>query len=160
LRQPGGCGLDLSGIAKGHAVDVVSDLLRQAGRRHHLVEIGGECRGRGLRPDGEPWWVDVETPAPVPPLRIAAHELAVATSGDHLRGVHTIDPRTGRPATGAMAVTVVAATAMLADAWASALLVLAPDAATALATREGLAARWLDRSRNERISPALAAMLG
>ena len=162
LLQPGGCRLDLSGIAKGHAVDAVGDLLAALGHRHHLVEIGGECRGWGLRPDGEPWWVDVETPpgVTVAPLRVAAHELAVATSGDYVRGEHTIDPRTGRPATATVAVTVLAATAMVADAWASALAVLAPDEAMALAMREGLAVRWLHRDGQERLSPALAAMLG
>lgn len=159
LRQPGGCALDLSGIAKGHAVDAVSDLLTRAGRRHHLVEIGGECRGRGVRPDGEPWWVDVEGPPATAPLRVAAHELAVATSGEGVRGAHTIDPRTGRPAGWWSSVTVIADLAMPADAWASALGVLAPAEAMAVAVREGLAVRWLARDGTERVSPAMAAML-
>lgn len=159
LRQPGGLALDLSGIAKGHAVDAVSDLLVALGHRHHLVEIGGECRGRGVRPDWEPWWVDLETPpgAVAAPLRVGLHGLAVATSGDYVRGDHTIDPRTGRPATGARAVSVLHASAMWADAWASALMVLAPADAQALAMREDLAVRYIGAV--EWLSPALQRMI-
>jgi thiamine biosynthesis lipoprotein len=62
LRQPGGVSLDLSGIAKGYAVDALSALLRAMGVRHGLVEVGGELAGWGVRPDGQPWWVDLENP--------------------------------------------------------------------------------------------------
>ena len=161
LRQPGGLRLDLSGIAKGFAVDAIADLLAQRGVRHCLAEIGGELVGRGLRPDGDPWWVELENPpgVPLPPIRIALHELAVATSGDYVRGAHTIDPATGRPlANGVRSVSVLHASAMLADAWASALTVLGPDEGMAMARRAGLAVR-LVTDREERLSPALAAML-
>ncbi len=163
LRQPGGVRLDFSGIAKGFAVDALAQLLREQGCRHALVEIGGELVGMGLRPDGDPWWVELETPAPdIAPLRVALHQLAVATSGDYVRGRHTIDPRSGRPVAHAMAVSVIHPSAMWADAWATALSVEPPPAMQALATREGLAARALVRTEaglREWISPALAAML-
>ncbi|KQT32852.1 thiamine biosynthesis protein ApbE [Sphingomonas sp. Leaf412] len=160
LRQPGGCALDLSGIAKGFAVDAVADLLAQHGVTHALVEIGGELSGRGVQPSGEPWWVDLETPpgAAVAPLRVALHGLSVATSGDYVRGAHNIDPRAGLPAAGAVAVSVIHASAMIADAWASALIVLGEDAA-GVAALHGLAARLVTRA-GEHLSPALAAMLG
>lgn len=162
LRQPGGVWLDLSGIAKGYAVDAVADLLAQKGVHHALVEIGGECVGRGLRPDYEPWWVDAEAPEPstLPPLRIALHQLAIATSGDYFAGAHTLDPATGYPAIHATtAVSVIHPSCMVADAWASALLVLLPEAAKALAVREGLIVRMLTRDDGEWLSPALHAML-
>ena len=164
LRQPGGVALDLSGIAKGHAVDAVVRLLWEQDVAHALVEIGGECRGLGVRPDLDPWWVDIETPpgADVAPLRVALHGLAVATSGDYVRGHHTLDPRTGHPARGVTSLSVLHPSAMLADAWASALTVLGPDAGAALATRERLAVRCVYRSAEgvrEWLSPALAAML-
>lgn len=161
LRQPGGLQLDLSGIAKGHAVDRLSALLTAHDIPHHLVEIGGEFVGRGMRPDGDPWWVDLETPgAAAPPLRIALHQLAVATSGDYVRGRHTIDPRTGLPVEHALAVSVIHRSAMLADAWATALSVSAEM--QALAETSGLAARALIREGDairEWISPALNALL-
>nr|WP_277923848.1 FAD:protein FMN transferase [Sphingomonas hankookensis] len=152
LRQPGGLALDLSGVAKGYAVDAVADLLAARGVRHCLVEIGGELAGRGMRPDGDPWWVDLEQPVGIrpSPLRIALHECAVATSGNYVRGDHSIDPRNGRPATnGVVSVSVIAATAVLADALATAIAVGYPagetigllDIAARIVVRDGDAMR-------------------
>lgn len=165
LRQPGGLWLDLSGIAKGHAVDAVADLLAGKGIGHCLVEIGGECAGRGLRPDGDPWWVELESPPDVrlPPIRVALCQLAVATSGNYVRGDHMLDPRTGqRVRNGVVCASVLHASAMEADAWATALIVLGYQAGAALAVRENLAARLVLREGatvREWLSPALAAML-
>lgn len=163
VRQPGGLRLDLSGIAKGFAVDALADVLRRQGCDHTLVEIGGELSGSGMRPDGDPWWIDLETPAEgIAPFRVALHQLAVATSGDYVRGRHTIDPRSGLPVEHAASVSVIHRSAMMADAWATALSVHHPVAAQALATREGLAVRALARSQEgirEWISPALRALL-
>ena len=161
LRQPGRLALDLSGIAKGFAVDAIVDLLDTHGIGHCLVEIGGELAGRGVRPDGEPWWVDLEDPpgTSLPPLRIALHGLAVATSGNYRRGGHNLDPRTGRPLTNNISsVSVIHRSAMIADAWATALTVLGPVDGFALAAREKLAARMICGGE-EHLSPALIAML-
>ncbi len=162
--------LDLSGIGKGHAVDRLAVTCRAHGCTDFLVEIGGEYVGAGIRPDGQPWWVELENPPLIalPPLRIAAHGIAVATSGDYRRYIptgnerlgHTLDPRTGRPiANGVVSVSVVAADGMTADAWATALTVLGPDAGIIAAARESLAARIVTRDGAERFSPALTAML-
>lgn len=163
LRQPGGLGLDFSGIAKGFAVDALGEVLRAHGCNHALVEIGGELLGLGLRPDGDPWWVDLETPArAIAPMRVALHQLAVATSGDYVRGRHTIDPRSGRPVEHALAVSVIHKSAMLADAWATALGVLPAPEVRALAAQETLAVRAITHAQAgpcEWISPALEAML-
>ena len=154
--------LDLSGIAKGHAVDAVADALTAAGWSAMLIEIGGEFAGRGVKPDRQPWWVDIEA-APgtlAAPLRIAASNVAVATSGDYRRGRHTLSPRTGHAiAHGTRSVTVIADRCLLADAWATALTVLPPDEALALADVEGLGARIVTDDQ-ERLSAALVAMLG
>ncbi|WP_174296395.1 FAD:protein FMN transferase [Sphingomonas bacterium] len=164
LRQPGGLWLDFSGIAKGFAVDAVADLLREQGFDDVLVDIGGELVGRGLRPDGRPWWVDAELPPGIvlPPLRIGLHDQAVATSGDYVRRGHTIDPGTGRSlASDVASVSVIHASAMLADAWATALTVQGPVAALATATRDRLAVRIVRRERgraSETLSPALHGM--
>ena len=165
LCQPGGLALDLSGIAKGHAVDAVAGVLRDAGIAHALVEIGGELVGLGIRPDGDPWWVDLENPPGVTlaPLRIALHGLAVATSGDYLRGAHTLDPRTGLPIeTGVVSVSVIAETALAADAWATALTVLGPVDGLEIASDRGIAARLvtdIDGHVREYLTPALLRML-
>jgi thiamine biosynthesis lipoprotein len=165
LRQSGGLSLDLSGIAKGFAVDSVADLLARHGVVHALVEIGGELVGHGIRPDGEPWWVDLEVPpgGTLAPLRIALHGLAVATSGDYRRGAHTIDPRTGHPvANGIVSASVIHADALSADAWATALTVLGMDEGLALAATHHIAGRivtLIDGDTREHLTPALAAML-
>lgn len=166
LRRTRAARLDLSGIAKGYAVDAVAARLRAMGCTDFLVEIGGELAGAGIQPDGQPWWVDVEAPPgmALPPLRIALHDVAVATSGDYRRasvaGSHSIDPRTGRPiAHGTASVTVIHADCCHADAWASALTVLEPEAAKALAEREGLAVQLVARGNGEWLSSALRAML-
>jgi len=175
LQQPGGLLLDLSAIAKGFGVDEVARLLAQRGFENHLVEVGGELRGAGVRPDGQPWWVDLHVPpektmAPLAPTRIALHGLSVATSGDYLRcfddhGVrrsHTLDPRSGWPVShGLASVSVLHAECMWADAWSTALTVLGPQQGLALATRLGLAALFVERRDAglvETLSPAMAAL--
>jgi FAD:protein FMN transferase len=160
LLQPGGVSLNLAAIAKGFAVDAVSRWLSAQGYAHHLVEVGGELRGAGMKPDLQPWWVALESPAddcPLPATRIALHGLAVATSGDYRRSYragerrlqHTIDPRTGAPVAHQLAsVTVVHDECMLADAWATAIMVLGPQEGLALAERQGLRAllQWPDET--------------
>jgi len=161
LLQPGGLRLDLSGIAKGYAVDAIADLLGHRGIGNALVEIGGELVGRGVKPDGEPWWVDLEDPPGIalPPFRIGLHGLAVATSGDYRRGAHTIDPRSGEPVSnGVRQVSVIDHSAMRADAWATALTVLGAEEGPRIAVQHGLAARIVGAS--EWLSPALRQMLG
>lgn len=162
LLQPGGAVLDLSAVAKGYAVDRMALCLQRHGVHHYLVEAGGELRGAGVKPDGQPWWVEIEgvpgVQADAPPL-LALHGLAVATSGDYRRFFlhqrharsggrvsHTLDPRSGQPiAHGVASTTVIAANCMAADALSTALTVLGPQAGLALAEREGIAARWLVR---------------
>ena len=165
--------LDFSGIAKGFAVDAVAAALRQLGAAHFLIEIGGELRGQGIKPDLQPWWVDVEAPPglPLPTLRIALCGLSVATSGDYRRfreegGArlsHSIDPATGAPiANDVASVTVCHESAMLADAWATAITVLGHERGMALATCQGIAACLIRRTETggqEYMTPALAAML-
>lgn len=165
--------LDFSGIAKGFAVDAVARALRDLGAAHFLVEIGGELRGDGVKPDIQPWWVDVEPPSdlPVPTLRVALCGLSIATSGDYRRFrmedgrrlSHSIDPARGAPiANDVASVTVLHDSAMLADAWATAITVLGHDRGMALATRQGIAARLVRREGDgarEYMTPALAAML-
>ncbi len=183
-RQPGGLLLDLSAVAKGYGVDCLARYLDGQGIRHYLVEVGGELRGAGVKPDGQPWWVALEQPegdaagtaiaahaAPPDQLLLALHGLAVATSGDYRRYFeherqrypHTIDPRSGLPiANGLAAVTVVHAQCMAADAWSTALTVLGPEAGMALAERLGLAARFVRRGAHgwtETLSSAMRAML-
>jgi thiamine biosynthesis lipoprotein len=168
-RRSEGALLDLSGIAKGYGVDAASEWLLAGGVRHFLIDVGGELRGEGIRPDGQPWWVDVELPPSWagPGWRIALHGLSVATSGDYRRGFevdgrrysHSFDPQTRRPiVNGVRSVTVLHRSCMMADGWATALTVLGAEAAIALADAEGLAVCVLANER-EYSSRAWRAML-
>jgi thiamine biosynthesis lipoprotein len=175
--QPGGVRLDLSAIAKGYAVDCVARYLAGQGVVSYLVDIGGELRGWGIKHDATPWWVDLE---PVTgrdgrvggmTTRIALHGLAVATSGDRNRFMigadgkrlsHSLDPRTGYPVADDMAsVTVLHADCMMADALATVLTILGPEAGPDWAAARGIMAlfvRRLDMGVAEIITPALAAL--
>ncbi len=172
--QPGGISLDLSSIAKGFAVDRIAGFLDAAGVVSYLIEVGGELRGEGVKPDGHPWWVALEEPSPCAasqPYVIALHGLSIATSGDYRRFfecdgqryAHTLDPRTGMPVkSGPASVTVLHASCMHADAFATALTVLGETEGYDFALRHGLAARFLmqeEYEAKERVTPAFAAML-
>lgn len=176
--QPGGVYLDLSAIAKGFGVDKVARWLRDFGVRDFLVDIGGELRGEGVKPDRQPWWVELEWPDASgndeDPSRmstvIALHGLSVATSGDYRRWfevdgeryAHTFDPRTARPLRNGLAsVSVVARSCMEADALATALMVLGLADGLSYAERHGVAALFVLREGSRldaRMSPAMTAM--
>jgi thiamine biosynthesis lipoprotein len=157
LLQPGGLQLDLSGIAKGYAVDRAAVSLQALGVEHCLVEIGGELAARGRRPDGSAWRVGIEEPS----LQLGGNALiavpladaAIATSGNRWHGFehegrrysHTIDPRSGWPVAAELAsVTVVDRSCMRADALATALLVLGIEEGSAFAEGHGIAAMFLE----------------
>jgi thiamine biosynthesis lipoprotein len=149
--------VDLSAIAKGFAVDEVTRLLDERHIRAYLVEIGGELRARGSKPDGSPWTVAIERPLPgerVVQSIVALRDHAIATSGDYRNYVekdgkrysHTIDPRTGRPiAHGLASVSVITSSAMRADALATAIMVMGPEQGYRLAAREALAVQLIIR---------------
>lgn len=175
LLQPGGLQIDLNGIAKGFGVDEAARALDRAGVRSYLVEVGGELRGLGAKPDGQPWWVELERPPgegeDASRTLLALHGLSVATSGGYRRFfehagrryAHTLDPATGTPCAGETAsVTVIHRECMTADALATALTVMGPDAALAFAAARDLPAlivRQGPERLEERLSPALQAML-
>lgn len=158
LRKRQAVTIDLNGIAKGYGVDRLAGTLMEFGIAAFLVGIDGEMRAAGLRPDGEPWSIAIEQPDHE---RRAVHSVialedgAVATSGDYRHWVdvdgrrlsHTMDPRRGAPLLRSPAsVTVVARSCAEADAWATALMVLGPDAGSDMARACGIDALFLLRN--------------
>jgi len=150
--------VDLSGWAKGYAVDELASLLDGEGLANYLVEIGGELRVHGHNAAGKKWAIAVEAPSSTkrkPHSVVRVTDTSVATSGDYRnffehegsRYSHTIDARTGRPVTHDLAaVTVVSESAAFADAMATALLVLGPVAGPELATSLDIASYFLVRN--------------
>lgn len=153
LLQPGGIGLDFSGVAKGFAVDHAVEQLQALGLRQLLMEVGGELRGVGRRPGGLPWQVQVDAASDLA-QPVALTGMAIATSGDrwHTRTdgrrswSHTIDPRSGEPAASTLSsVSVLHTNCMHADALATALTVLGAADGMRLAETHGIAALFVRR---------------
>ena len=140
--------IDLSSLAKGFAVDQIGLLIEAAGVENYIVEIGGEVRTRGNSADGSAWRIGIEQPDGKADAGLAVHNAHIASSGSYRnyrqvagqRYTHIIDGRTGQPITHELvAVTVLHESTMLADAWATALLVIGADAAMGLASSQNLA---------------------
>ncbi len=143
---------DFSAITKGFGCDVVGETLSRNGCADYMVEIGGEIALCGLNPRGEEWRIMVD--APVEDDSTVRHErlavigvtdCGIATSGNYRnfkttasgKTWHTIDPRTCRPAiTPTLSATVIAPDAMIADAFATACMVMHPDSAIVMVERQ------------------------
>ena len=133
-----GVQLDFSAIAKGYAVDVVTEFLAQRGIKSSLVEIGGEVVCKGTKLKGEPWRTAIEDPTVAIYERrtLAVANLidkAVATSGNYRNYyvrdgktyAHSIDPSTGYPTMHELlSSSVFAENCMKADAYATAFMVM------------------------------------
>lgn len=101
--------LDLGGIAKGLAVDLLVENLNAAGFEDVFVEWGGEIRTSGKHPEKRPWHIFISRLENHDPdaaiAHLDLHDQSIATSGDYLqywvteRGTffHIIDPRTLYP---------------------------------------------------------------
>ena len=147
--------VDLSAIAKGYAVDKVAEAVEGLGYTAYLVEIGGEMRAGGDRPEGGPWRVGIESPKAGGRQVAKVIELddrGLATSGnyrnfyieDGIRYAHTIDPKSGAPVRHRLqSVSVLHPEAAFADGWATALMVLGDVEGPKVAQAEGLAALFM-----------------
>lgn len=157
-KERAGVSIDLSGIAKGFAADQLAEHIERRGVRNYMVDVGGEVKARGHNARGKPWQIAVESPlAATREIQrvIPLDGLAVATSGDYrnyfeqdgVRYCHILDPRTGRPITHTLAsVSVLDPSCMRADALATGLMVLGPEAGYNSAREHGVAAFFIVRS--------------
>lgn len=167
--------LDFSAIAKGHAVDLLTNYLKnQKGFQNVLVEIGGEVRAIGSK-QNQKWAIGIEKPTEslgggiqkIIPLK----NQSVATSGSYRNYIkygdqifsHTIDPQSGFPVSHKLiSVTVIAPKCAIADAWATALMVMGPEKGLKFADKEGLLAYFLiktDEGIKHRVSSAFTKYL-
>lgn len=162
IWQPGGLQFDLSSIAKGYAVDKIAKLLDSQAIEHYLIEIGGEVKAKGCNASEQAWRVHIELPQKNVlasannaqpqcfPATVSNH--AMATSGNYRREYsrngaqycHTLDPTTGQPVHHALrSVTVIHERCVMADALATALLVMGPQAAMRYALAHDIAALFM-----------------
>jgi thiamine biosynthesis lipoprotein len=164
LPRPG-MTLGLGGIAKGHALDVAAEALRERGMADFLLVAGGQVMAAGSR-SGRPWRVGIRDPRGGPEdffATLDVRDASVSTSGDYesyfeLDGVryhHVLDPRTGQPTRELRSVTVVSPRATLADALSTGLVALGAEEARAAIARLGAEAILVDATGRVLVTPGL-----
>jgi len=131
--------IDFNAIAQGYSVDVIAAFLESKGINNYLVDIGGEVKGKGKKPDGTFWMVGIEKPAENMDSErtlkavVALKNKSIATSGNYrkyyeengIRYSHTIDPKTGYPVQHSLlSASVMADNTAIADAYATAFMVM------------------------------------
>ena len=148
--------LDLGAIAKGYTGDMVLKVLRNAGVKSAIINLGGNVQTLGAKPDGSAWRIGVRSPNSDALLgTVSVKDKCVITSGAYERCFtaddgtvygHIISPFTGRPAAnGCLSVTVVADEGAEADALSTALFVMGPEGAVEFwKTHEGFELLLLD----------------
>jgi FAD:protein FMN transferase len=148
--------INLSSVVEGYAADQLGSLLLAHGISDALIDVGGEMLAMGLNRHGKPWQVGIQTPSALPGEAMTAVPLsqqALATSGTYRQHFesggqsfsHILDPRTGRPVQHRLvSVSVIHERAVMADGWATALMVLGPKEGRELAERLGLRAIFIE----------------
>ncbi|MFN8035921.1 MAG: FAD:protein FMN transferase [Acidimicrobiia bacterium] len=168
ITLPRGVRLDLGGIGKGYAADLVADELVRAGVPGVCVNLGGDLRVAGAAPTDSGWGVGLDDygDAPLGVLALAGGAVATTTrrrrhwqrAGRELH--HVIDPRTGEPArSGLQTVTVVAAEAWRAEVLAKAVFVSGVEEGLALLSAAGVTGLALDDSGTVHRAPGIEAFL-
>lgn len=174
LAEDGGClnkeqpdmYIDLSAIAKGYAVDEIAKLLQASNIEDYMIEIGGEIKANGLNVNNIPWQIGIEKPVEgqrsVQTI-ISLQDTGLATSGDYrnyfehdgVRYSHLIDADSGKPIShNLVSVTVLHQSTMIADALATAFMVMGYEQANQLATNENIAVYFILRQDDEFIEAA------
>jgi FAD:protein FMN transferase len=146
--------LDPSGLVKGWAVDAAARRLSAAGAKTFCVNAGGDILARG----DHAWRVGIRHPEDLEHLAavIAVEDLAVATSGTYERGMHIVDPHTGRPPTGLLSVTVLGPELATADAYATAAFAMGSDGPGWTATLTGYEAMCITSDHRVLSTPGFA----
>lgn len=137
--------LDVNALAPGLAADDIANLLEENGSKNYLIEIGGEINCKGINAKGEKWHIGIDKPIDDPTSEkeeiqtiVVVTNIGLATSGnyrefyykDGKKYSHTIDPKTGLTVEhNLLSATVTAPNCVLADAYATACMVLGTEKA-------------------------------
>lgn len=131
--------IDFNAIAQGYSVDIIGKYLESKEIQNYLVDIGGEVKAKGQKPDGSDWMVGIERPAASKNSErtlkaiVRLKNKSIATSGSYrqyyeengMRYSHTIDPRSGYPVEHTLlSVSVMTDNTAIADAYATAFMVM------------------------------------
>lgn len=164
--------LDLNGIAQGYTVDLLAAFLESAGINNYIIELGGEIRVKGRKPEGALMRIGIETPGSEDHPGVFQHIVsmesgAITSSGNYRRFYetggtrisHIIDPRSGYPARNELiSVTIIAEDAITADAYDNMLMVLGLKAALRFVnSRPWLAAHFIYRDEAGNVRDTVTA---
>ncbi len=138
-----GMKIDVGGIGKGYAADLVVDVMQKAGATAGVVALSGDIKTFGRMPDQEPFVFGIQHPRKEQGQilgRIALENEAVSTAGDYQRYImkdgiryhHILDPTTLQPARGCQSVTVIAKDGIMADGLDTGIFVMGPKKGMAL----------------------------
>lgn len=156
-----GLQLDFSSIAKGYGVDVLAAVLESFGSENYFVEIGGETFTKGKNSRGQKWTLGINVPATTASTKAVFQKVeltgqGLATSGDYRNFFevngrkygHSINPKTGKPESELLSVSVLASNCMLADAYATAFMVMGLEKALPLAEQlSGIEAYFISEGK-------------
>ena len=152
--------LDFNALAKGYTVDLIADLLRKNNVNSFLVEVGGEIVAQGKSPRTDNLWkVAIDDPKQGNNRNfirtLSLNNQALATSGNYRkykidertgrRIVHSVNPKTGNPfPTNILSTSVISNKCMIADAYATSLMIMPYEKGKALVDRElDIEAFWI-----------------
>ncbi len=148
-----GMEIDFGGVVKEYAVDKAAALCLDAGVRHGVVNLGGDIKVIGPRPDGRPWRIGIRHPRQKEALieTLLLHEGALASSGDYERCImidgvrygHVLNPITGWPVQYLSSVSVIGDFCVVAGS-ASTIAMLKEDKGPAWLEAMGLPHLWMD----------------
>jgi thiamine biosynthesis lipoprotein len=134
LLKVKGMKIDLGGVAKGYAVEEAIEIIKKAGIKNALVDIGRDIKVIGKNPYGKTWKIGIQHPRKEDEVLsiLPLENMAVATSGDYehffihkgRRYHHILDPKSGYPTNICISVTIIAPSAMIADILSTAVFVL------------------------------------
>ncbi|MNJ06776.1 Thiamine biosynthesis lipoprotein ApbE precursor [compost metagenome] len=161
--------VDFNSLAAGHAVDVLVARLEGLGIANLLVEVTGELKALGRKPDGSAWNIALELPRDDRQIArqvVPVDGFGVSTSGDYRnyfeengqRYSHTFDARMGKPVRHDLAaVTVFDRSTLMADGYSTLLLILGPEQGWDFALEHQLAAVFVTRVADGFVSRATPA---
>ncbi len=135
VKKSAGTTFDFSSIAKGFGIDCIAAMMERNGCNNYMIEIGGEIAAKGVSPKGQPWRIQVDSPASglghdvLDIVELGPEYEALASSGNYRNFInlgdtlygHTISPLTGYPVKGTLlSVTIKTGSCAIADALATA----------------------------------------
>ena len=156
--------LDVGAIAKGYATEQIAQWLEKLGVSGWLLNVGGNVRAVGKKPDGTPWTAGLEDPRNTSADYLAYLNLtneALVTSGSYQRYYivdgksyhHIIHPDTLMPAEGYLAVSVICHDSGMGDALSTALFCMSIEEGKALiATLDGVEVSWMTADGKRTVS--------